>query len=146
MNRESIENTLSRFSSLLLAISIALIVGGAGLMFYFGYVVYILLSSPEQSHFMTYLLQQLPAPAEPFYTLSGSSDGKSIEINIPTPVLLYGRYILAFMIWSVVGGIVVQLMSAGLSIFKVLTQVTKTKNLNQKELNDADTRNSHNSR
>ena len=102
--------------------------------------------TPEHSNFLNYLLSQLPAPTESVYQIRGTMDGKSFVVEVPTGLFAYGRYVLAFLIYAMVGGLVTNLIGGGMNIFKVLTRLSNNKNSSQKDISNADTRNSYNSR
>jgi hypothetical protein len=146
LNPDDIDQSISRVAPVLLFLSLTLVISGAGLLLFFGYAIYELLVSPEKSIFLNYVLSQLPAPSDPTYSVKGMIDNKNFEFSMPSNILAYGRYILAFMIWSMIGGLVSSLISGGMNIFKVLTKLSKHKKSHQKDLNDADTRNRNNSR
>ncbi len=140
MNTDSMNQMIARVAPLMFILSLIMVVGGASIMLYFGYSIYQLLVTPEQSVFLNYLLSQMPGPLESVYTISGNIDGKDFIIGLPTDVFAYGRYGLAFLIFAMVGGLVTNLIGGGMNIFKVLT------NLSKEDTNNADTRNSNNSR
>lgn len=146
MNTESINQSLSRIAPIMIFLSLVLVVGGVTILLYFGYTIYELLVEPEKSVFLNYIITQMPVPNQDVFTFKGMFDNRNFELSMPTSLIIYGRYVLAFMIWAMVGGLVTSLLSGGINIFKVLTNLNLYKNVNQKDLNDADTRNSNNPR
>jgi len=146
LNPDNLNQTIARVAPFMLLLSLILVVGGAALMMYFGYMIYELLMTPEKSHFLNYILQQLPAPNDPTYKINGVFDGKQFEMALPSNLLMYGRYVLAFIIWAMIGGLVTNLIGGGMNIFKALTNLSKDKNSIQKDHSYADTRNSNNTR
>lgn len=146
MNTDSLNQMIARIAPLMLLLSLVMVVCGAALMLYFGYGIYQLLMTPEQSVFLKYVLSQIPTPIEQIYQIRGTMDGKDFVVEIPTGIFAYGRYVLAFLIYAMVGGLVTNLIGGGMNIFKVLTRLSNNKNASQKDISNADTRNSNYSR
>jgi hypothetical protein len=119
------DEIIARLKPLFMVICVVMIVAGAGLLFYFAVIVYQLLSDPSQSAFLNYILSQLPAPASPTFTINGVVDGKQFQMTFPTDVLVYSRYVFAFVIWGILGGLAGTLLRGGISIYRGLTRTTK---------------------
>jgi hypothetical protein len=146
VNYDALNQSIARVAPILLFLSLALVISGTVILLFFGYTIYELLVTPEKSVFLNYILSQLPAPSDPTYSIKGIIDNKNFEFSMPSNILAYGRYILAFMIWAMIGGLVTSLISGGMNIFKVLTNLSKNEKSNQKDNRNADTRDSHNTR
>lgn len=88
-------------------------------MIYFGNSIYQIFAQPDQSVFLNLILDHLPAPMTETYKLSMVIDGKDTVMDIPSSFLQYGRYLLAFIIWGMLGGLITYLFSCGLAILRL---------------------------
>lgn len=144
MRQDSLTGMIERIAPFMLLLSVVMVVSGAGFLLFFGYTIYQLLVTPDQVVFLNYLLAHMPPPSTSVYTINGISAGKEFTVNIPTDLFGYGRYVLAFLIFGIVGNMVAVLLSGGMSIFKVLN--LNIKKSNQEDAQNGSTRNSNNTR
>ncbi len=118
------KNNYATFLGIFRILSITLIVCGAILMLIFGHAVYEIITNPSESVLLNYLLAQLPQPKPEGYELKAMSEGRVLfETTVPPDLFSYGRFIFAFLIWAMVGGIVTNLISAGVHILKGLNHL-----------------------
>ncbi len=119
MNQNIIQSILAKFLPILLIMAILLISSGFVLMIYFANSIYQIFAQPDQSLFLNLILDHLPGPIDETYRLSLVIDGKDTVMDIPSSFLQYGRYLLAFMIWGMLGGLITYLFSCGLNVLRL---------------------------
>lgn len=134
MNNNQADSVIKPFIPILLVMAIVLVTTGCSVMLYFGYSVYLLMVEPDKSAFLKFVLSNLPALQGDHYVFKEVSNGQVREILVPAAFLTYGRFVLAFLIWGMLGGIVSATITAGTSIFYVLggwkqTEQKKRQNL-----------------
>lgn len=121
MIENSVQQTLSRFAPILIFISITLIISGALVLLYFGYTVYHLIQSPDKSELLNYILPHLPEPPSGEVNFKIVDKGQTSELIIPSFIFGYVRFIFAFMIWAILGGLAGVLIKSGVNILQALS-------------------------
>lgn len=100
-------------------------------MLYFGYSIYEIFAHPDQSVFLSMILKNLPPPPEGNYIIEFVLENKKSQISLPDTFLEYGRYLLAFVIWGLLGNLIIALFSSGTMILRLFINGKKTEKMSK---------------